>query len=76
MKQTYTEKKLIRFIYKECDLFEQLEMEDALNHDLGLQEDFRNLSAAKSKLPKVSFQPSDLAISNILSYSENMLAHC
>jgi len=40
MTHDYTENNIIRFIYKECDLFEKLEMEFAMEDDSTLLESY------------------------------------
>jgi hypothetical protein len=70
MKQTFTQEQLLQLIYKETSLAESLEMEEALDRDPQLQEEYNELLEAFRELPKVSFQPSAQTISSILSYSE------
>ena len=70
MKQTFTQEQLLQLIYKETSLAESLEMEEALDRDPQLQEEYNELLEAFRELPKVSFQPSPKTISSILRYSE------
>ena len=76
MKQDYTDFNLIGFIYKECDIFERLEIENALENDLCLKNNFDELYRSYKELPKVTFAPSMDALSNILNYSKDTMAMC
>lgn len=71
MEQGYTVNKLINLIYGECDLFEQLELEHAIEHDAALSEQYRTLMAAYKSLHKVTFSPRSSTIAKILSYASN-----
>jgi len=73
MKQSYTQEKLTQFIYGECDIFERLEIEDSLKHDLCLQENYDELYKAYHMLPKVKFAPKAGTIQNILLYGKGRL---
>ena len=73
MKQCYTEEKLIQLIYGECDIFERLEIEDALLNDLCLKENFDEISKVFHKLPKVKFAPKKSTINSILMYGKGRL---
>jgi len=70
MKHAYTEQNIIRFIYKECDLFEKLELEFALEDDSTLMNSYRELYLGYKALPKVLFKPKKRTIENILAYSK------
>jgi hypothetical protein len=69
MIQHYTENNIIRFIYKECDLFEKLEMEFAMEDDSTLLESYHELKEGFNTLPKVTFSPSKSCLDYILAYS-------
>lgn len=73
MKQCYTEEKLIQLIYAECDIFERLEIEDALLNDLCLRENYDEISKAYHILPKVKFAPKNSTINSILLYGKGRL---
>jgi len=73
MKQSYTEEKLIQLIYGECDIFERLEIEDSLQNDLCLKENFDELFKTIYKLPKVQFSPKASTLDNILKYGKGTL---
>lgn len=69
MEETYTDENLIRYIYKETDIAERLEIENALENDSQLNKAFMKLYYAYKSLPKVLFRPSDKAVRNILALS-------
>jgi hypothetical protein len=69
MEQTYTENKLIQFIYGECDILEKLEINDAIENDTFLKDAYLSLLDAYKMLPKVKFSPSRKTIENVISYS-------
>lgn len=69
MKHTYTQNHLIRFYYKECDLFERLEMEFAMDDDSTLMQDYHDVRTNLNELPKVTFSPRKSTIDAILAYS-------
>ena len=70
MKQTYTETDLIRFIYKDVDVFEYFEMDYAIHNNRSLKESFSELKETVKRLPKVKLSPSAAAIDNILRYNK------
>lgn len=74
MEQCYTSEKLIQFIYGECDLFERLEIENALLHDLGLRGEYDSLHASYKKLPKVLFSPTTETVNTILAFASSQLS--
>ncbi len=69
MKQSYTEEKLIQFIYGECDILERLEIEDALENDFFLKDAYMSLFDAYKLLPHEVFSPSQNSFYTILAYS-------
>jgi hypothetical protein len=69
MAHNYTENHIIQFIYKECDLFEKLEMEFAMDEDSTLMESYESLMKGYKSLPKVTFSPKKSSIDAILAYS-------
>jgi hypothetical protein len=68
MTHGYTENQIIQFIYKECDLFEKLEMEFAMEDDSTLLESYKELMVGYNNLPKVTFSPKKSTINAILAY--------
>lgn len=69
MGNTFTQDLLVKYIYGEANLFEQMEIEQALEQDWELKELFDLLTQNKQELPKVEFSPSRQTIQNILKYS-------
>ena len=61
---------LVRFIYKETTLTENLAIEEDLQQDWNLREAYYELFDAFKALPKVTFQPSNNSIKSILNYSQ------
>ena len=70
MTQKFTQNDLIRFIYKETSVRENLAIQEALNNDFDLFVEYQELYQAYLQLPKVTFDPSKAAIQNILQYSQ------
>jgi len=76
MKHAYTEEHLIRFMYKECDIFEKLEIEFAMEDDSTLLDSYHSLLETRQLLPGVLFSPSKKTINKVLAYSnESLEAH-
>lgn len=69
MTHGYTENQIIQFIYKECDLFEKLEMEFAMEDDSTLLESYKELMQGFDTLPQVKFSPKRSTLDMILAYS-------
>jgi len=70
MKQSFTNNLLVKYIYNETSVAEKLCIEELLNDDYKLYEEYEALFDAYVSLPKVKFSPSPDSISNILSYSK------
>ncbi|MEM9918074.1 MAG: hypothetical protein AAF990_08260 [Bacteroidota bacterium] len=71
MKQEFTPEHLIKFIYKETSLAENVEINEALYNSNGLFESYESLMHCVGKLPKINLSPSARSIQNILSHSAN-----
>ena len=69
MTHDYTPNMLVKYIYSETDLFETLEIENAIDNDIQLKESYLHLKNGYNELPKVQFAPSQSAIDNILFFS-------
>ncbi len=69
MLQTCTRNDLIRFIYHETTLSENLAVREALTEDIFLREAYEELHAGYRQLPKAAFNPAPDAVRNILAYS-------
>ena len=70
MAQSYTEDKLVQFIYGEASFFEHFEIENAIENDHALRKVYRKLKKSISLLPKVSFYPSKTIINKVLKYNK------
>lgn len=70
MQQSFTSKHLIQYLFHETSVCDTLAIEEQMDEDLAMREEFEALSQAYRQLPKVTFSPSDQAIRNILRYSE------
>jgi hypothetical protein len=70
MKQKFTQNHLVKYLYSETSASERLAIDEALATDITLQEQYRELLSAYQQLPKVSFSPSESAVSNVLAYSK------
>lgn len=68
----YTELNLLRYYYSECDLFETLEIEHALDEDVDLRFEYKMLKASLDGLSQPLFSPSKKTIDNILNYSKTV----
>jgi len=62
---------LVRFIYKETKLTENLAIEEDLDQDWNLREAYFELFDAFKALPKAVFKPSNASINKIMKYSRN-----
>ncbi len=69
MTHDYTPNMLVKLIYGETDLFQTLEIEDAIENNSELKTMFFDLKNGFKKLPKVTFSPSNAAIQNIMFHS-------
>jgi len=70
MEETYTiEDALVQFMYREMTAKEAADMSHILDENPELHSMFNELLVAKSKLPKVQFNPSSAVLNNILQYS-------
>lgn len=71
MQQSFTPNQLIQYLYYETNVCDTLAIEEMIDENLTVREEFESLSEAHRQLPKVKFSPSDQAIRNILRYSEH-----
>lgn len=72
MEETYTYfDDLVQFVYHEMSPENAVEMTHLIDEDPSLRAVFNDILMAKTQLPKVLFNPSQKAISNILQYSAN-----
>ena len=66
MKQKFTPNQLVQYLYHETGVCETLSINEMINEDPSVREEFDTLSEAYRQLPKVRFSPSKQAIRNIL----------
>lgn len=78
MKHNYTPELLIKYMYRETDIADRLELEHALDHNSDLRIQYLDLLNSYRNLPKVTFSPEKSTIDNILAYSQatSMQAGC
>jgi len=74
MTHNYTQNNILTFIYNECDLFEKLEIEFAMEDDSTLMEEYNDMMLSYHTLPKVLFSPKKSCIDAILAYSKSVVA--
>ncbi len=70
MEQNFTPNHLVKYLYRETTASETLAINEALNENFGLREEFEGLFQAYQQLPRVTFRPSNGAIQRILGYSQ------
>ncbi len=69
MAHTYTNLQMIRYIFKEMDIFDKFEMEFAMEDDSTLLDEYTQLKEGLSALPQATFSPKKSSIDAILAYS-------
>jgi hypothetical protein len=60
---------LLKYLYKETDLFETLEVEYAIEDNNAVKKEFKKLKKMHLLLSSLQFTPSNNCINNILNYS-------
>lgn len=70
MKQKFTQNHLVKFIYKETNAAESMAIINAIDNSYELREQYNELLNSYQQLPKVTFQPKNSSIDNILKYSQ------
>ena len=71
MAKKFTLDLLIKYVYHETSISEKLDIEDELHSNFELREYYQMLVNAYQTLPKVSFNPPQAAINQILKYSQH-----
>ena len=71
MEQNYTENQIIRYLYKEVDVFEHFEIEDAIEHSVAVRDQYRALKRSFDQLATLQINPSTQSVNNILGYSQS-----
>ena len=69
MEELSTKNNLVRFLYQETSLVEDVVLQSKLSSNSELQAEYDLLNTAKQQLPKVLFNPSSSVLDNILKYS-------
>ena len=72
MKQIFTQKDLIRFLYGETDPVESDLIKEALFQDFELQNTYLELKATKNELDSVSYEPAQTSVDIILKHSQSL----
>ena len=67
MKHNYTFNFLIKYLYGETSILRKLEIENAIDENEVVKNEYKKLKKSYKKLPKVSFYPTDKTIKNISS---------
>ena len=73
MEQTCTHNDLLRFIYRETTLDEELAIKNQIAENPALAEEFRMMMATVNELDSVSLEPSETSINIILDASREMV---
>lgn len=71
MTKTFTPNDVVRFLYKETDLRENQQIENAMLCDTDLLDQFIQLEEIKGLLDKINELPSKRIIRAILKYSDS-----
>ncbi len=70
MKQDYTFRFLLKYLYGETTILQKLEIENAIQEDCTTASTYVELKKGYDKFPKVSFYPSADTINAVLNYSK------
>ena len=76
MNQIYTDETFIQFYYHECDLFETLEIEHALENDAATFEAYHGIKEVLDSLSSITYSPSQQTIRQIMKYSKILAVEC
>lgn len=71
MEHHYTENQIIRFLYREVDVFEHFEIQDAIVHDPKTRNTYQQFKRSFEQLNLLLQKPSKKSIQNILGYSQS-----
>ncbi|RYD80163.1 MAG: hypothetical protein EOP53_08485 [Sphingobacteriales bacterium] len=72
MPSTYTDEKLLLYIYNELSPKENQVVQYMLQHDAEMNQRFQELQSTLIQLDSVSFEPSQTSIDIILEHSNHM----
>ena len=70
MAKKFTQNMLIKYLYAETTPSERLEIENAMDSDFNLREEYEMLVQAHNSFPAIAFNPPQNVISNILNFSK------
>jgi hypothetical protein len=70
MKQDYTFRFLLKYLYGETTILQKLEIENAIQEECSTASTYVELKKGYDKFPKVSFYPSTDTINAVLNYSK------
>jgi len=70
MQSDFTQNDILSFLYNESDLVTSLLVEDAMNYDYELKEEYQMLKDSKELLESISYSPSTASVDLILAISE------
>ncbi|MEZ4910531.1 MAG: hypothetical protein R2774_06685 [Saprospiraceae bacterium] len=70
MTQHYTYQDILKYYFKECDLFQRLELEFAMAEDSSLMAESIEIKESLHLLPRVTFSPRKAVLDAILEYSK------
>ena len=71
MKHNYTYGFLLKYLYGETTFLQKLEIENAIQEDNVVSENYKELKKGYDKFPKVSFYPTTETINAVLNYSKS-----
>jgi hypothetical protein len=71
MEQDYTQNQIIRYLYKEVNVFEHFEIEDAIEFNPTVRDQYKVIKKSFDQLAGLSMMPSSRSIKNILGYSKS-----
>lgn len=69
MEELSTHNNLVRFLYQETSLREDIVLQKLMVSDASLQEEYNMLKDTKQQLPKVLFNPSPSVLDRIMNHS-------
>ncbi len=69
MEELSTQNNLVRFLYQETSLREEIAFKRHLDSDAALQDEYTMLKEAKQQLPKVLFNPTSSVLDRIMNHS-------
>ena len=70
MTRNFTHDRLIKYLYEETSITERLEIENEMDNDFELREQYEMLVQAQDSLPTISFAPPKSVVDNILNFSK------